>query len=120
MTGHEFHRSVVVEDRPGRSPAWMWRDSSGRPARHGHVTGGVHASYLHLYPAAHPAAVAGSAAAADVFQHTAPDHTLCAMTEPIGDTAPTQHPRPDKDVQHHGHNHEGRFPGRPEPTEHRG
>jgi cobyrinic acid a,c-diamide synthase len=82
VTGHEFHRSVVVEDRPGRSPAWMWRDSSGRPARHGHVTGGVHASYLHLHPAAHPAAVAGFVAAADVFQHTAPDHTRRAMTEP--------------------------------------
>lgn len=64
VTGHEFHRSVVVEDLPGADPAWTWRDADGRPARHGYTRGGVHASYLHLHPAAHPDAVTRFVAAA--------------------------------------------------------
>lgn len=52
VTGHEFHRSTV-EPRAG-TPAWVWR--GGRPE--GFVQGGVHASFLHTHPAAHPAAVA--------------------------------------------------------------
>lgn len=52
VTGHEFHRTTVTP-RAGRS-AWAW---TGVPAE-GFVQGGVHASFLHTHPVAHPAAVA--------------------------------------------------------------
>lgn len=52
VTGHEFHRSTV-EPRAG-TPAWVW--PGGRPE--GFVQGGVHASFLHTHPAAHPGTVA--------------------------------------------------------------
>jgi cobyrinic acid a,c-diamide synthase len=52
VTGHEFHRTTVTP-RAGQS-AWAW---AGSPAE-GFVQGGVHASFLHTHPAAHPAAVA--------------------------------------------------------------
>jgi cobyrinic acid a,c-diamide synthase len=52
VTGHEFHRTTVTP-RAGQS-AWAW---TGAPAE-GFVQGGVHASFLHTHPAAHPAAVA--------------------------------------------------------------
>ncbi|GAC68954.1 cobyrinate a,c-diamide synthase [Gordonia soli] len=60
-TGHEFHRSTV-EPAPSASggptnPAWAWRDNAGRSGTHGAVSEGVHASYLHLHPAAHPGAI---------------------------------------------------------------
>ncbi|MFZ2242126.1 MAG: cobyrinate a,c-diamide synthase, partial [Gordonia amarae] len=44
--------------------AWTWRDADGQPARHGYTHRGVHASYLHLHPAAHPDAVTRFVAAA--------------------------------------------------------
>jgi cobyrinic acid a,c-diamide synthase len=78
VTGHEFHRTAVVpapaaapgiddglsspadSTNPGldsppsmgkiAAPAWAWRDA----APEGFITGGVHASYLHLHWAAHP------------------------------------------------------------------
>jgi cobyrinic acid a,c-diamide synthase len=50
VTGHEFHRTAV-SPVAGARPAWAWRD---RPAE-GYVAGGVHASYLHLHWAGHPA-----------------------------------------------------------------
>jgi cobyrinic acid a,c-diamide synthase len=52
VTGHEFHRSTV--EPPASTPAWVW--PGGGPE--GFVQGGVHASFLHTHPAAHPAAVA--------------------------------------------------------------
>ncbi|HEU0089441.1 MAG TPA: cobyrinate a,c-diamide synthase [Pseudonocardiaceae bacterium] len=52
VSGHEFHRSAVTP-RAG-DPAWAW--AGGEPE--GFVQGGVHASFLHLHPAAHPGAVA--------------------------------------------------------------
>jgi len=52
VSGHEFHRTTVTP-RAGE-PAWGWR---GAPPE-GFVKGGVHASFLHTHPAAHPAAVA--------------------------------------------------------------
>ncbi len=52
VTGHEFHRTVVTP-RAG-APAWAWSDA----APEGFVRGGVHASFLHTHPVAHPAAVA--------------------------------------------------------------
>ncbi len=56
VTGHEFHRTVV-EPRAGE-PAWAW-SVDGAPAQHeGFVSGSVHASYLHVHWAGHPAAAA--------------------------------------------------------------
>ncbi|MGH3915289.1 MAG: cobyrinate a,c-diamide synthase [Pseudonocardiaceae bacterium] len=52
VRGHEFHRTVVTP-RAG-APAWAW--SGAEPE--GFVTAGVHASFLHTHPAAHPGAVA--------------------------------------------------------------
>ncbi|MGQ0773315.1 MAG: cobyrinate a,c-diamide synthase [Pseudonocardiales bacterium] len=52
VRGHEFHRTVVTP-RAG-TPAWAWSDA----APEGFVTAGVHASFLHTHPVAHPGAVA--------------------------------------------------------------
>jgi len=49
VTGHEFHRTTV-EPRAGASPAWAVRDHLPE----GWVSGGVHASYLHLHWAGLP------------------------------------------------------------------
>jgi len=58
VTGHEFHRTVVVP-RSGAAPAWRWRDFDGTAVAEGFVTGGVHASYLHTHPAGAPLSVRG-------------------------------------------------------------
>ncbi|GAA4619313.1 cobyrinate a,c-diamide synthase [Saccharopolyspora hordei] len=55
VSGHEFHRTVL-DPGHGTDPAWFWRGETG-PHREGFVQRGVHASYLHTHPAAHPAAV---------------------------------------------------------------
>jgi cobyrinic acid a,c-diamide synthase len=52
VSGHEFHRTAVTP-RAGE-PAWAW--AGAQPE--GFVQRGVHASFLHTHPAAHPAAVA--------------------------------------------------------------
>jgi cobyrinic acid a,c-diamide synthase len=55
VTGHEFHRTAVSGTAAAGSagmPAWAWRD---KPSE-GFVSGGVHASYLHLHWAGYPAA----------------------------------------------------------------
>jgi cobyrinic acid a,c-diamide synthase len=52
VSGHEFHRTTVTP-RAGQ-PAWAW--TGAQPE--GFIQGGVHASFLHTHPAAHPAAVA--------------------------------------------------------------
>ncbi|HEY6424343.1 MAG TPA: cobyrinate a,c-diamide synthase [Pseudonocardiaceae bacterium] len=52
ISGHEFHRTSVTP-RAGE-PAWAW--SGADPE--GFVHAGVHASFLHTHPVAHPAAVA--------------------------------------------------------------
>ncbi|MEO9328744.1 cobyrinate a,c-diamide synthase [Gordonia aurantiaca] len=56
VTGHEFHRSTVASSTDA-TPAWAWRDAAGRPSTHGVTTDAVHASYLHLHPAAVPEAL---------------------------------------------------------------
>jgi cobyrinic acid a,c-diamide synthase len=52
LTGHEFHRTTVTPTH-GEPPAWRWRGGSD-----GFVTDRVHASYVHIHPAAAPTAVA--------------------------------------------------------------
>ena len=52
LTGHEFHRTVVTPQH-GEPPAWRWRGGSD-----GFVTDRIHASYVHIHPAAAPTGVA--------------------------------------------------------------
>ncbi|HEX3590826.1 MAG TPA: cobyrinate a,c-diamide synthase [Pseudonocardiaceae bacterium] len=54
-TGHEFHRTRLVDAVP--TPAWFWRGHDGAATREGFVLDTVHASYLHTHPAAHPETV---------------------------------------------------------------
>jgi len=58
--GHEFHRTTVTfaDSYP---PAWVF---SGR-VRDGAIDRGVHASYLHTHPAAHPLAMSRFVSAAE-------------------------------------------------------
>jgi cobyrinic acid a,c-diamide synthase len=58
ITGHEFHRTAITP-AAGPAPAWSW---AGNPAE-GSVTGGVHASYLHLHWAGRPEIARGLVAA---------------------------------------------------------
>lgn len=52
VVGHEFHRTAV-ELAGGVQPAWRMAGAAGEGA----ILAGVHASYLHTHPAAHPNAV---------------------------------------------------------------
>ncbi|MFJ6790588.1 cobyrinate a,c-diamide synthase [Streptomyces angustmyceticus] len=65
VRGHEFHRTVL-EPGAGADPAWGLTHPERRVE--GFVSGGVHASYLHVHWAAEPSLagrlVAGAAAAA--------------------------------------------------------
>jgi len=76
VTGHEFHRTTLSVPA-GDTPAWAWR--APRPVRlgggwhhalpgpaapEGFVTGGVHASYLHLHWAGRPGMARGLVVAA--------------------------------------------------------
>lgn len=59
ITGHEFHHTALDHQRIlGWEPAWGWRSWSGDTVQEGFVRGGIHASYLHVHPAALPQAVA--------------------------------------------------------------
>jgi cobyrinic acid a,c-diamide synthase len=61
VVAHEFHRTAVTFTH-SYQPAWVYRgrdaDQKRTTVRDGAVHGGVHASYLHTYPAAIPDAVA--------------------------------------------------------------
>lgn len=61
--GHEFHRTAVTF-ADSYQPAWVYSGRDVDAVRDGAVTGGVHASYLHTHPAAHPHAMARFVAAA--------------------------------------------------------
>ena len=58
VTGHEFHRTSLSR-AAGPAPAWAWRDR----VTEGFVSGGVHASYLHLHWAGRPEIAHGLVAA---------------------------------------------------------
>lgn len=62
--GHEFHRTTV-KFTEGYAPAWVFGDSSATRTKDGAVHAGVHASYLHTHPAAHPQAISRFVAAAE-------------------------------------------------------
>jgi cobyrinic acid a,c-diamide synthase len=56
VMGHEFHRTTVTfADR--YQAAWVFAGREVAKVRDGAVDRGVHASYLHTHPAAHPQAV---------------------------------------------------------------
>ena len=61
--GHEFHRTTVTfaDSYP---PAWVFAGRGLPTVRDGAVDRGVHASYLHTHPAAHPQAISRFVAAA--------------------------------------------------------
>lgn len=63
VTGHEFHRTRVDPGRAGQS-AWDFRDSGYGGGSEGFSTTSLHASYLHVHWAGHPAAARRLAAAA--------------------------------------------------------
>jgi cobyrinic acid a,c-diamide synthase len=59
VNGHEFHRTQVDVDADGAAQAaWAWKDGAGQPATEGLARGAVHASYLHVHWAGHPAMAA--------------------------------------------------------------
>jgi len=59
VSGHEFHRTQVDLDVGSTAlAAWAWRDGAGQPATEGLARGAVHASYLHVHWAGHPAMAA--------------------------------------------------------------
>lgn len=64
ITGHEFHRTSLVDSAATGQPsssAWGWRNPSAaaenRVVREGFVQDRVHASYLHTHPAGNPRSV---------------------------------------------------------------
>ncbi len=60
VTGHEFHRTKLVDVRESAPAAWGWHRHGvdGRTAaREGFVQGGVHASYLHTHAAGNPESI---------------------------------------------------------------
>jgi cobyrinic acid a,c-diamide synthase len=54
--GHEFHRTTVAFSA-SYQPAWVFKGREVERLRDGAVHAGVHASYLHTHPAAHPHAI---------------------------------------------------------------
>ncbi|KZF05847.1 MAG: cobyrinate a,c-diamide synthase [Rhodococcus sp. (in: high G+C Gram-positive bacteria)] len=60
VTGHEFHRTMLVDsDGAHSAPAWGWRRTGpgAGVVREGFVQDGVHASYLHTHPAGNPRSI---------------------------------------------------------------
>lgn len=65
VVGHEFHHTALAEQHcAGFDAAWGWRGWDAQPKREGFIRGNVHASYLHVHPAAQPQAVERFVAAA--------------------------------------------------------
>ena len=59
VTGHEFHRTQFDLAADGTSQAaWAWQDGAGPATTEGWARGAVHASYLHVHWAGHPAMAA--------------------------------------------------------------
>ena len=56
IVGHEFHRTAVTFT-DSYQPAWVFAGRDVEQVRDGAIQHGVHASYLHTHPAAHPAAI---------------------------------------------------------------
>jgi cobyrinic acid a,c-diamide synthase len=63
VIGHEFHRTTVTFN-DSYQPAWVYAGREVDRVRDGAVHAGLHASYLHTHPAAHPHAISRFVAAA--------------------------------------------------------
>jgi cobyrinic acid a,c-diamide synthase len=63
VAGHEFHRTTVTFS-DNYQPAWVYAGRDVERVRDGAVHAGVHASYLHTHPTAHPHAISRFVAAA--------------------------------------------------------
>jgi cobyrinic acid a,c-diamide synthase len=72
VTGHEFHKTAVAYDPGTEAPAWQWELHDGTPATEGWVRGNVHASYLHVHGAGHPAHATRLVAAARQYAASVP------------------------------------------------
>ncbi|AZA09033.1 cobyrinate a,c-diamide synthase [Corynebacterium pseudopelargi] len=69
VMGHEFHHTQLDSGHvAGFAPAWGWKLWDGKAAREGFVRDNIHASYLHVHPAATPQAVRNFVQAAAQFQ----------------------------------------------------
>jgi cobyrinic acid a,c-diamide synthase len=56
VNGHEFHHTRVSHDGDTTAQAaWAWKDAAGQPTTEGVALGAIHASYLHVHWAGHPA-----------------------------------------------------------------
>ena len=53
ITGHEFHRTKVIFSFNTSKPAWILSDKSQILKYDGKVNKNIHASYLHMHPAAY-------------------------------------------------------------------
>jgi cobyrinic acid a,c-diamide synthase len=99
-TGHEFHRTRVAPEHADR-PAWLVGGAptgfSLDPAGQGRPT--VHASYVHLHWAGHPAMAARFAAA--VHQAPVAEPTPVAERSAVVELVETT-PSAEPDLQHHG------------------
>jgi hypothetical protein len=55
VIGHEFHHTALTHSTAADFvPAWGWRDNHEQPVTEGFVSETIHASYLHVHPAAAP------------------------------------------------------------------
>lgn len=62
VVGHEFHHTALAsQTAPDFTPAWGWKGWDGTPKAEGFIgpggAGNIHASYLHVHPAAVPEAI---------------------------------------------------------------
>ena len=57
VVGHEFHRTTVTFS-DSYPPAWVYEGHRVPRLRDGAIHRNVHASYLHIHPAARPEAIA--------------------------------------------------------------
>lgn len=101
VTGHEFHRTVV--DPPaGDQAAWLVDGHrvgfSGDPAGTGTAT--LHASYLHLHWAGHPAVAARFAAAVHAYQPL--NRELLEQEHPLSPKPAQKSSGEEVDLGHHG------------------
>ena len=65
VTGHEFHRTAVAWD--SATPAWTWTVADGAETTEGWSSPNLHASYLHVHWAGHPAHAVRLVAAAEAY-----------------------------------------------------
>lgn len=76
VRGHEFHRTATTPAAAAATPAWRWQGPDGVERVEGFVSGGVHASYLHLHWAGNPEIATSFVAEAIKIAGTASDRPV--------------------------------------------